>query len=110
MKARSEKTLRCSDFMTWHCKVICPTGNFGEFLSTPSAKDIFLPFFRIMCFPPRVPPRQEGRFAIVTNVRWDAVAATERATSAAEADGEAVWFWRPLAGVKFAKTPKASRG
>ena len=26
------------------------------------------------------------------------------------ADGEAVWFWRPFAGVKFARTPKASRG
>ena len=29
-----------------------------------------------------IPPRCKGRFAIVTNVRWDAVAATERETSA----------------------------
>ena len=29
-----------------------------------------------------------------------------RATSAPLADGEAVWFWRPFAGVKFARTPK----
>jgi hypothetical protein len=28
-----------------------------------------------------------------------------RETSAAGADGEAVWFWRPEAGVKFARTP-----
>jgi hypothetical protein len=27
---------------------------------------------------------------------------TARATSAAVADGEVVWFWRPLAGVKSA--------
>jgi hypothetical protein len=32
------------------------------------------------------------------------VAATERETSAPLADGEA-WFWRPEAGVKFARTP-----
>jgi hypothetical protein len=29
--------------------------------------------------------------------------AAARATSAAEADGEVVWFWRPLAGVKRAE-------
>ncbi len=28
-----------------------------------------------------------------------------RETSAPLADGEAVWFWRPYAGVKFARTP-----
>ena len=38
------------------------------------------------------------------------MAATGRETSAFVADGEAVWFWRPEAGVKFARTPKASRG
>ena len=32
--------------------------------------------------------------------------ATGRVTSASVADGEAVWFWRPFAGVKFAKTRK----
>ena len=31
--------------------------------------------------------------------------ATERETSASGADGEAVWFWRPEAGVKFAGMP-----
>ena len=33
------------------------------------------------------------------------MAATARETSAPLADGEAVWFWRPEAGVKFARTP-----
>ena len=50
-----------------------------------------------------VPCPREGRFAIVTSVgrgmRWTWAA---RATSAAEADGEVVWSWRPWAGVKFA--------
>ena len=65
---------------------------------------------------PRILSHAEGRFAIVTNVEvgsggretsqhssWDA---DERGL----ADGEAVWSWRPDAGVKFAKTRSASRG
>jgi len=36
----------------------------------------------------------------------DAVA---RKTRRAEADGEVVWFWRPDAGVKLAKTRSAPR-
>ena len=59
--------------------------------------------------PARIPPPQEGRFAIVMNVRWDAVAATGRETSAPLADGEAVWFWRPEAGVKFARRQRVAR-
>src|SRR6476620_4618046 len=39
------------------------------------------------------------------NVRRGAVAAAERETSAPLTDGEAVWFWRPEAGVKCAGTP-----
>jgi hypothetical protein len=39
--------------------------------------------------------RQEGRLAIVTNVRWDAVDAEVTTTNVAEADGEVVWSWRP---------------
>ena len=50
-----------------------------------------------------VPLSQKGRFAIVTNVgSGNAMDAAARATSAAEADGEVVWSWRPWAGVKFA--------
>ena len=56
-----------------------------------------------------IPPRQEGRIAIVMNVRWGAVAATARETSAPVADGEAVWFWRPEAGVKFARCQRIAR-
>jgi hypothetical protein len=33
----------------------------------------------------------EGRFAIVTNVRWDAVDAEVTTTSVTEAYGEVVW-------------------
>ena len=58
----------------------------------------------------RIPPRQEGRIAIVMNVRRGAVAALGRETSAPVVDGEAVWFWRPEAGVKFADDANASRG
>jgi len=43
------------------------------------------------------------------NVRWDAVAAMEPVTSALLADGEAVWFWRPEAGVKFARRQRVAR-
>src|SRR5664279_814331 len=43
---------------------------------------ILLPFFRIVWFALAIPPCQEGRIAIVTNVGWDAVDATERETSA----------------------------
>ena len=41
--------------------------------------------------------------------RWDAVAAAGRETSASVADGEAGWFWRPLAGVKFARRQRVAR-
>jgi hypothetical protein len=50
-----------------------------------------------------VPHLQEGRFAVVTDVgrgmRWTL---RQRETGAAKADGEAVWSWRPDAGVKLA--------
>jgi hypothetical protein len=49
-----------------------------------------------------IPPRQEGRLAIVTNARRDAMDAEVPLTSGAEADGEIVWSWRPDAGVKSA--------
>jgi hypothetical protein len=37
------------------------------------------------------PTRQEGRIAIVTNVRWDAVDADVPITNGADAYGEVVW-------------------
>ena len=58
-----------------------------------------------------VPRPREGRFAIVTSVgrgtRWTLAA---RATSAAEADGEIVWSWRPWAGAKVAGDDPANDG
>jgi hypothetical protein len=36
--------------------------------------------------------RQEGRLAIVTNVRWDAVDTDVPLTNGTEVDGEVVWF------------------
>ena len=64
------------------------------------------------CFFRAVPPRQEGRIAIVTNARRDAVDArrrrgrwlqggatrerlTSRRTYDADAYGKTVWFWHP---------------
>jgi len=48
----------------------------------------------------------EGRFAIVTK-RWarDAMDASAQEANELEADGEAAWSWRPLAGVKSATMP-----
>jgi len=47
-----------------------------------SPSKITLPFFRNMHYQSRHPASMQGRIAIVMNVRWDAVAATERETSA----------------------------
>ena len=51
----------------------------------------------------RIPPDQEGRFAIVTNVGWDAMDASAQLTNAARACGKSVWSWSPDAGIKFAE-------
>jgi hypothetical protein len=42
----------------------------------------------------------EGRVAIVTNVRRDAMDGSHSQTCDVDADGEVVWSWRPLAGAK----------
>ena len=50
------------------------------------------------------PVPHEGRFAIVTDVRRDAMDADgAQRRSAPDADGEVVWSWRPDAGVKSAE-------
>jgi hypothetical protein len=69
----------------------------------PFAK-IFL-FFRTpnQSYVIRRPASLEGRFAIVTDARRDAVDAEAPITNGAEADGKIVWSWHPDAGVKFAK-------
>jgi len=43
--AKSEKPLRCRHLSPFLRQVICPTGNFRKFLSSPFAKNICLPFF-----------------------------------------------------------------
>ena len=50
--------------------------------------------------------RHEGRFANVTNVGADAVAAERAGTCVRKADGEVVWACRPDAGGKSAKGQK----
>jgi hypothetical protein len=52
------------------------------------------------------PTRYEGRFANVTNVGGDAVAAECAKACVRKADGEVVWACRPDAGGKSAKGPK----
>ena len=67
---------------------VCTTGNFR--MSAMHQLPVALSCRRRAALPDtpnqrhhaRIPPRQEGRIAIVTNVRWGAVAATERETSA----------------------------
>jgi hypothetical protein len=70
---------------------LCLTGKSPISCPAPSAK-IFLflpdPNHRHIL---RHPASSEGRFAIVTDVRRDAVAADGALTNALEADGEAVW-------------------
>ncbi|HVX78099.1 MAG TPA: hypothetical protein VHB49_18355, partial [Bradyrhizobium sp.] len=58
---------------------------------------------------PRIPPHAEGRFAVVTNVEagrdgreTSQHSFYEDADERGLADGEAVWSWRPDAGVKLA--------
>jgi hypothetical protein len=42
-------------------------------------------------------------------VERDAVDAEALLTNSAQADGEVVWFWRPDAGVKFARMLRITR-
>jgi hypothetical protein len=38
-----------------------------------------------------IPPDQEGRFAVVTNVGWGAMDVSAQLTNAADTDGKGVW-------------------
>jgi hypothetical protein len=93
---------------TWPISVRLPDGqisslyqNLAGAKSSPSAKNILLPFFVNICFSPGVPSPPEGRFAIVTDVgsgmRWTCWL---RKTGATGADGEIARSWHPDAGVK----------
>ena len=68
-----EKPLHRSLFLLVLHQVICPSGGRCKILSSPRAKNKLLPFFGNTWFTVAIPPCQEGRIAIVTNVGWDAV-------------------------------------
>jgi hypothetical protein len=61
----------------------------SEFMSSPLAKNIPLPFFRNMCFSPRIPARQEGASAD-RHETWGGTRMA-RWTKRVVADGEIVW-------------------
>jgi hypothetical protein len=91
--------------------LICPTVAACEFMSTLALKNISVfqkPESDVWVVHPA--SLAEGRIAIVTGreagMRW-----TQRRcqTSGAIADGEAAWFWHPLAGAKLATMLLASR-
>ena len=59
--------------LSWHQNRVRVKSDFGRRinvigLSSPSAKNILLPFLRNECFARRSHPQEEGRLAIVTNV------------------------------------------
>ena len=82
-------------------KLICPTSEVCEFLSSPFAKNNLLPFFRNSCFLPGVSPRQEGRTRRhEREAGCDGRGLTSVRRMMLAADGEGVWSWRPLAGAK----------
>ena len=68
-----------------------PDGLSRDLAVQPFSKNFsFFRFAQISNIPCHPPP--EGRFAIVTDVRRDAVDADALLTRAPEADGEVVWF------------------
>jgi len=82
-------------------KLICPTSEVCEFLSSPFAKNNLLPFCRNSCFLPGVSPRQEGRTRRhEREAGCDGRGLTSVRRMMLAADGEGVWSWRPLAGAK----------
>ena len=60
-------------------------------LSSPSRKNILIFRSRKSVYIHGHPASQEGRFAVVTSVRRDAVDADAPLTNGAETDGEVVW-------------------
>jgi hypothetical protein len=64
---------------------------------------------------PRIPPREEGRIAIVTNVeagsggRETSQHSFSDADERCFADGQAAWSWRPKAGAKLAMMLRITR-
>jgi hypothetical protein len=85
-----------------------PDGLFCELPVQPSGEKYFASRFgRNSFIDSHIPLRSEGRIAIVTGVGAGCggrFGDTRRAPH--EADGEAVWSWRPDAGVKLATMPR----
>ena len=78
------------------------------FVQSSQEKHSALRFPQISRTLARIPPREEGRFAIVTNVEAGSGGreTSQRGftpTNDVFADGQAAWSWRPKAGVKSAK-------
>jgi hypothetical protein len=88
---------------------ICPTGAACEFLSILPSKNISV-FQKPESWVMHPASLAEGRIAIVTRreagMRWTR---RHHETGDANADGEAVWSWRPDAGAKLATMLFASR-
>src|SRR5258708_9602008 len=76
---------------------------FVDFLSSPLSKNISVFPKSKSSYMIRRPASLEGRFAIVTDARRDAVDADAPETNGTEADGEVVWSRNPHPGVKLAE-------
>ena len=70
---------------------VCPTGKSPKTCPAPRAKIFRFRRRANQWFLSARLTRQEGRLAIVTNARWDAVDADVTKTNVADADGEVVW-------------------
>jgi hypothetical protein len=77
--------------------------------SSPATTNISVSFFQKACINAPVPPHHEGRTRRHETSRWDAVAAMVsaalwRKTTGIGADGQAVWFRYPDAGITLVTT------
>jgi hypothetical protein len=86
------------------------TSDFQKSCQAPESKIFRFRGRANQCFESSRLARQEGRLAIVTNARRDAVDVDAPLTNGAEAYGEVVWSRRPDAGVKFADSSASDGG
>ena len=109
---RDKKALCRRHFFTHDRQLICPTGKslaFANACPAPARKIFFFRFSEKCGFlsPSCLAKRGGSRSSRTSGgMRWTRAA---RQTSALLADGEAVWFWRPEAGVKFAGRQRVAR-
>jgi len=84
--------------------MICPTGGTGEFLSIHAPKNNSVFQNLNLVYVLRCPASSRGAYRD-RHETWSAGCGGREGAerrSALDADGEAVWFWYPLAGAKFA--------